>query len=71
VDGWSSAETYTDKEWDWVIAVNLTAPTRLIRATIPHMKKYGGSIVNVCSKAADSGGAAGLAYTASKYVVFQ
>jgi NAD(P)-dependent dehydrogenase (short-subunit alcohol dehydrogenase family) len=67
MDGFGSAETFTDTEWDRVIAINLTAPTRLIRATIPFMKEHGGSIINICSKAAISGAAAGVAYTASKH----
>ncbi|KAF4627315.1 hypothetical protein G7Y89_g10836 [Cudoniella acicularis] len=68
MDGFSAADTYTDKEWDRVLMVNLTVPTRMIRAVLPMMKaKSSGSIINVCSKAAISGAAAGVAYTASKH----
>lgn len=68
MDGFGAADTFSDKEWDRVIGINLTVPTRLIRASIPLMKTNGGgSIVNVCSKAALSGAASGVAYTASKH----
>ena len=65
MDSFEAADTITDKAWDRVLAINLTAPTRMIRAVIPFMKhKKNGSIINVASKAAVSGAAAGIAYTA-------
>jgi NAD(P)-dependent dehydrogenase (short-subunit alcohol dehydrogenase family) len=68
MDAYEAADVYTDKEWDHIMAVNLTAPTRLIRAVLPFMKsKKKGSIINVASKAGLSGAAAGIAYTASKH----
>ena len=68
MDSFTAADTFTDKEWNRVIAVNLTAPTRLMRAVLPYMKtKKSGSIINVSSKAGVSGAAAGVAYTASKH----
>ncbi|CAG8955027.1 hypothetical protein HYFRA_00007041 [Hymenoscyphus fraxineus] len=68
MDGFSAADTFGDEEWDRVIGINLTVPTRLIRASIPPMKANGGgSIINVCSKASTSGAVAGVAYTASKH----
>ncbi|KAF8849303.1 NAD(P)-binding protein [Acephala macrosclerotiorum] len=64
----SSVDTLTNANWEKAIAVNLTAPVKLIRAVVPIMiLNGGGSIVNVASKAAISGAAAGVAYTASKY----
>lgn len=64
----NSVDTLTDALWDRCIAVNLTAPVKLMRAAVPHMiKAGGGSIVNVASKAGMSGAAAGVAYTASKH----
>ncbi|KAH8710153.1 hypothetical protein GQ44DRAFT_690276 [Phaeosphaeriaceae sp. PMI808] len=64
----NSVDTLTDALWDRCIAINLTAPVKLMRAAIPHMiKAGGGSIVNVSSKAGTSGGVAGVAYTASKH----
>jgi NAD(P)-dependent dehydrogenase (short-subunit alcohol dehydrogenase family) len=68
MDSFEAADVITDEAWDRVIAVNLTVPTRLIRAVLPFMKaKKNGVIVNVASKAGVSGAAAGVAYTASKH----
>ncbi|KAK7182321.1 hypothetical protein DPSP01_002378 [Paraphaeosphaeria sporulosa] len=67
-DGWSSADSLKDVEWERVMAINLTVPVRLMTAVLPAMKEQGkGSIVNVASKAGVSGAAAGIAYTASKH----
>jgi NAD(P)-dependent dehydrogenase (short-subunit alcohol dehydrogenase family) len=67
-DGWSSADTLKDVEWERVMAINLTVPVRLMTAVLPAMKEQGkGSIVNVASKAGVSGAASGIAYTASKH----
>lgn len=68
MDGFQSVDTLTDEAWDRLIAVNLTAPVKLMREVLPVMKKVGsGSIVNVCSVAGTSGHFAGVAYTASKH----
>ncbi|PVH92944.1 NAD(P)-binding protein [Periconia macrospinosa] len=67
-DGWSSADTLKESEWDRVIGINLTVPVKLMSAVLPAMKEAkSGAIVNVCSKAGVSGAAAGIAYTASKH----
>ena len=67
LDNFASADSVTDKIWNKCLAVNLTAPVKLMRAVIPTMRaQKSGSIVNVSSKAGISGGAAGVAYTASK-----
>lgn len=67
-DGWSSADTLKDSEWEHVMAINLTVPVRLMTAVLPYMtKQKAGAIVNVSSKAGVSGAAAGIAYTASKH----
>jgi nucleoside-diphosphate-sugar epimerase len=67
-DGWSSADTIHEDEWERVMAINLTVPIRLMKAVLPFMKdQKGGSIVNVASKAGVSGASAGIAYTASKH----
>lgn len=42
-------EQTTDAMWDQMIAVNLTAPFRLMRAAAPHLKERRGAIVNVSS----------------------
>jgi NAD(P)-dependent dehydrogenase (short-subunit alcohol dehydrogenase family) len=67
-DGWSSADTLQDSEWERVMAINLTVPVRLMTAVLPSMKQHkSGAIVNVASKAAVSGASSGIAYTASKH----
>lgn len=67
-DGFSSADTVTDGEWDRIISINLTAPVRLMRAVLPSMIEHQqGAIVNICSRASTSGATAGIAYTASKH----
>lgn len=64
----SSAATVRDAEWEKVLAVNLTAPTMLMREVLKVMlKQKSGSIVNVASKAGQSGAVSGVAYTASKH----
>jgi len=68
MDAFAAADKFTDNEWDHVIAINLTAPTKLMRAVLPFMRaKKNGVIINVASKAAVSGASAGVAYTASKH----
>lgn len=68
VDGWSSADTFHEDEWERVMAINLTVPLKLMKAVLPAMKeRKGGAIVNVASKAGMSGASAGIAYTASKH----
>ncbi|KAJ5464396.1 Short-chain dehydrogenase/reductase SDR [Penicillium daleae] len=63
-----SVDSLTDEMWDQCIAINLTAPVKLMREVIPIMRaQRSGSIVNVGSKAATSGAASGVAYTASKH----
>ncbi len=69
-DDFSPAAETTDAVWDRVIAVNLTAPFKLLRAVLPSMLAAGrGSIVNVASEAGLRGNASGNAYTASKHGV--
>lgn len=70
MDSFRLIETIEDDLWEQVLAVNLTGPMRAIRKTIPHMLKKGqGSIINIASAAAISGGKGGVAYTASKHGV--
>jgi len=67
-DDFSPAGETTDAVWDRVIAINLTAPFKLMRAVIPVMEKNGrGAILNVSSEAGLRGNASGNAYTASKH----
>ena len=42
-------EATTDEVWDSMMAVNLRAPFRLMRAAAPHLKARKGAVVNVSS----------------------
>ncbi|WP_144875957.1 SDR family NAD(P)-dependent oxidoreductase [Microbacterium sp. 1.5R] len=67
-DDFSPAGETTDAVWDRVIAINLTAPFKLMRAVLPIMEKASrGAILNVSSEAGLRGNASGNAYTASKH----
>ncbi|MFB4354358.1 SDR family oxidoreductase [Microbacterium sp. LS_15] len=67
-DDFSPAGETTNAVWDRVIAINLTAPFKLMRAVLPIMEKAGrGAILNVSSEAGLRGNASGNAYTASKH----
>jgi NAD(P)-dependent dehydrogenase (short-subunit alcohol dehydrogenase family) len=44
-----SLEQTTDDIWDQMIAVNLSAPFRLMRAAAPHLRERKGVVVNVSS----------------------
>lgn len=61
------AETMTDEVWDRTLAVNLTAPMRLCRKAIPHLKESpAGRIINVASVMAEGTDYGLSAYCASK-----
>ncbi|MGW8482454.1 SDR family NAD(P)-dependent oxidoreductase [Microbacterium sp. NPDC055903] len=67
-DDFSPAGETSDAVWDRVIAINLTAPFKLMRAVLPLMEKAGhGAVLNVASEAGLRGNASGNAYTASKH----
>jgi len=67
-DDFSPAGETPDAVWDRVIAINLTAPFKLMRAVLPLMEAAGrGAILNVASEAGLRGNASGNAYTASKH----
>lgn len=58
----------SDEIWRRVLSINLDGPMFTSRRAVQHMLTHGGgSIVNVASTAALHGGAAGVAYTASKH----
>lgn len=70
MDAFQAADTMTDDIWEKVMGINLTVPTKLIRAVLPFMKaRKNGSIINIGSKAGASGASAGLAYTTSKHAL--
>ena len=59
----------TAEAWDQVLAVNLTGAFNMVQAVLPVMRKQqNGLIINVASTAAKRvSGAAGIAYSASKF----
>ena len=70
MDYFLPVDSVDDETWARVLDVNTTAVMRFCRAAVPVMKEVGGgAIVNVASAAAIMGGAAGVAYTASKHAV--
>ncbi|MCX6016883.1 MAG: glucose 1-dehydrogenase [Chloroflexi bacterium] len=59
-----------DEVWRKVLAVNLDGPMFASRQAVRYMLEHGGgSIINIASTAALHGGAAGVAYTASKHAL--
>ncbi|RAL12473.1 SDR family NAD(P)-dependent oxidoreductase [Aspergillus homomorphus CBS 101889] len=68
IDHNASVDAVTDADWDRCMAVNLTAPVKLMREVIGTMRSQkSGVIINMASRAGMSGAAAGIAYTASKH----
>lgn len=64
----ASVEKTTDEQWQQMLDLNLTAPFRVLRRTIPAMKQAGhGRIVVIASVAAKIGEPYISAYTASKH----
>jgi NAD(P)-dependent dehydrogenase (short-subunit alcohol dehydrogenase family) len=61
-------ETEDDKNWDFMLSVNLTGVMHCLRAQIPHLC-FGGSIVNAASILGIQGAAGSAAYSASKHGV--
>jgi NAD(P)-dependent dehydrogenase (short-subunit alcohol dehydrogenase family) len=60
----------SDEMWRRVLSINLDGPMFASRRAVPKMvAQGGGSIINVASVAALSGGAAGAAYTTSKHAL--
>ena len=59
-----------DDIWRKVLSINLDGPMFTSRRAVPRMvAQGGGSIINIASTAAISGGAAGAAYTVSKHAL--
>jgi NAD(P)-dependent dehydrogenase (short-subunit alcohol dehydrogenase family) len=58
---------FSDATWDLTLAVNLTAPYLLCKATVPSMIATGwGRVINIASIVAKIGAVHGSAYAASK-----
>lgn len=62
----SHAQQMSPSDWDKTVAINLSAPFRLIQAALPHLLEARGSVVNVTSCAAFVGQAYTVAYCATK-----
>lgn len=56
----------TDRDWDAVLATNLTGPFRLLRATLPALLESRGAVVAVSSVAGLRASAGAAAYATSK-----
>ena len=70
MDNFQTISEVTDEVWERVFAVNVWGTMRMSRAAIPYMlENRQGAIVNLTSAAGLGGGAAGVAYTASKHAV--
>lgn len=70
MDWFLPAHEVDDETWRRVMSVNVDGVMMLCRALLPSMMERGsGAIVNIASVGGLRGGAAGLAYTASKHAV--
>jgi NAD(P)-dependent dehydrogenase (short-subunit alcohol dehydrogenase family) len=70
MDFFLAAHDVDDATWARVMDVNVTGPMRLGRKVLPGMmERKSGCIVNVASVGGIRGGAAGVAYTASKHAM--
>ncbi len=64
---WHDLDEVTDEEWRAAYELNVIAPMRLMRATIPAMEQRGwGRVVNVCSTAGKRPSAAMPEYSVAK-----
>lgn len=71
MDNFAPIEDITDKMWENVMNVNVTAPMKLIREAMPALSKskHGGSVIVISSVGGFRGGPAGTTYVASKHAV--
>lgn len=64
--GKDNVESASQADWDGMIASNLTAATRVVRETMPHMLKSGGDIITIASIAGHQPYEGGSIYCAVK-----
>jgi NAD(P)-dependent dehydrogenase (short-subunit alcohol dehydrogenase family) len=67
--GWAGGTRFDEApedEWERMLRTNLDTAAHVCRAALPHLRKQGGSVVAVGSRAADTGGAGMAAYAVSK-----
>ena len=62
-------ETAAESEWELMLRANLHSVYAAVRALLPELLKYGGSVVTVGSSYASAGGAGAAAYAVSKNAV--
>jgi NAD(P)-dependent dehydrogenase (short-subunit alcohol dehydrogenase family) len=70
--GWAGGKRFDEApedEWPGMLATNLGTVAHVCRAALPHLRKQGGSIVAVGSRAAETGGAGMAAYAVAKVAV--
>jgi len=70
--GWAGGKRFDeapDDEWGRMRGTNLETVVHVCRAALPHLRKQGGSVVAVGSRAADAGGAGMAAYAVAKVAV--
>jgi meso-butanediol dehydrogenase / (S,S)-butanediol dehydrogenase / diacetyl reductase len=66
IGGFFNTEDMPLERWEKILAVNLTGPFLICRATLPSLLVHGGSIVDVASNTALMGQSFSAAYCASK-----
>ncbi len=67
-----TAETTSEEDWNYVLALNVTAVWRMSRLVLPHLRaQAGGTIVNNASDWAMVGAQNAIAYATSKGAVVQ
>jgi 3-oxoacyl-[acyl-carrier protein] reductase len=54
------------EDWDRILSLNLTSAFAMIRASVQHLERVGGTVVNVSSSSASYGTVGGAAYSAAK-----
>jgi NAD(P)-dependent dehydrogenase (short-subunit alcohol dehydrogenase family) len=69
--GSGTIESTDDEMWERMMAINVTAPFRLIRAAVPHLTARRGGVVNVSSVTGLRAFPGVLAYCVSKSAVDQ
>lgn len=70
--GWAGGTTFEaapHEEWDRMLRGNLDTVAHVCRAALPHLRRQGGSVVAVGSRAAETGGSGMAAYAISKVAV--
>jgi NAD(P)-dependent dehydrogenase (short-subunit alcohol dehydrogenase family) len=67
--GWAGGTSFEKApvdEWSRMLRANLDSAAHVCRAVLPHLRRQGGSIVAVGSRAAESGGSGMAAYAVAK-----